>query len=138
MSDKWLYNCRFTFHPTELKEFMWAVPYRAISKLLLYQQSPRVLTLFVNKELQREVLKNEIHIHATKTAMMTPGGHQVKVTDKYTFLHQGKYKSEWSTVQFQFLLLLSFSNLFRWHCLVLLLSKTSKTSLFFFNVINIF
>ena len=56
LSDQWLFNCKFKFHPTELSEFMWAVPYRALVKLVLYKKSPRVLTVFVNPILHRELM----------------------------------------------------------------------------------
>tara|TARA_B110000091_G_scaffold205020_1_gene240333 strand:+ start:361 stop:1041 length:681 start_codon:yes stop_codon:yes gene_type:complete len=84
MSDQWIYNCKFKFHPTELHEYLWAVPYRALVKLCIYQKSPRVLTLFVDPVVHRSLLTNdEHHQGGTKNIMASKSG--IKDVHKFIF-----------------------------------------------------
>lgn len=59
LSDTWLYNLRFTFHPTTLKEFLWALPIDCVTGLTIFTQSPRVLLLSVDPKRHRAQIDND-------------------------------------------------------------------------------
>ena len=53
VSNKWLYNLKFSFHPTEIQEFIWAVPLQALLRIVIYIKSPRVASIIVDPAKQR-------------------------------------------------------------------------------------